>query len=561
MPSRNALLDYAVLDRTLPPIDWTGRDIRPSGIDILASSAPPPLPVAAPARRATPADELSDEMLDAYFQALASGARPPPAPADLGPAPPPAAVQAVEDASRGIDFADPRTGPVGRVPADTPSVLGVRTPPVARSAYEPVGEALAAFGTGRDDMLGAAARTAAPYVSGGARAARAVVNTAAELTGVPAAARAGRALAYDDTTRAVGNALMALPSRFAAIPGMFFNEAAAETEDPRRQTIRDLQKEIREGEQRAREVAARRYTGRTEADRLAARQAAVDAETRALQPTRDRLKRIQDQLDAEVDAAAAQRLAEERGAAYRSTPTNQAYPGVIYGTTGLGAAAGTILPMISARRPVVAFNARTADIETRWRAALDRAGDMNLPLATRRQAAQEAIGLRAQHQAALAAAPGDLTWGDRLRSGLTGGAMLDLGLVAPDFADYVYSFNDPTGPLHSSSGNAINPFTNPTRFGTGFSVGAALGGLGEEIGSRFPGQRTTLSYDAETNALMRRYPSLAGGRRRSGSKSPRRCRRPVRRRGARRQRGCPRGRPPLSKRAMVQERRRSRRGK
>jgi hypothetical protein len=68
MPSRNALLSIALLDRTLPPIDWGGRDIRPSGIGILAGAPPPPAPVAA---RIDPADELSDEMLDAYFQALA----------------------------------------------------------------------------------------------------------------------------------------------------------------------------------------------------------------------------------------------------------------------------------------------------------------------------------------------------------------------------------------------------------------------------------------------------------------------------------------------------------
>jgi hypothetical protein len=64
-----------------------------------------------------------------------------------------------------------------------------------------------------------------------------------------------------------------------------------------------------------------------------------------------------------------------------------------------------------------------------------------------------------QDDTVLAAAPGHITLGDQARSGLTGGAMLDLGLVAPDFADYVYSFNEPTGSLHSSSGSAVNPLT------------------------------------------------------------------------------------------------------
>jgi hypothetical protein len=110
----------------------------------------------------------------------------------------------------------------------------------------------------------------------------------------------------------------------------------------------------------------------------------------------------------------------------------------------------------------------------------------------------------------------DATWGDRAQTAITSGLATDAGIMAPDFFDYVYSMQDPEGPLHSSSASQLNPFNNPGRLTAGMLGGAGFGGVMEELGARFPRLFAPTGYEAETEAPLRRYPSLAPpkGRRR-----------------------------------------------
>ena len=155
---------------------------------------------------------------------------------------------------------------------------------------------------------------------------------------------------------------------------------------------------------------------------------------------------------------------------------NGYHPGVGYGTTALGMGLAAYLPFRGARGPALAYNRSVDDIATRWRGALDRANDMSLTLPQRRQAAQEAVGLRQQFNTARANVPEGVTVGDRLRTGAVSGLIADAGIMAPDLFDYIYSMGDPTGALHSSSLSQLNPASNPGRVAAGFLGGAAFGG-------------------------------------------------------------------------------------
>jgi hypothetical protein len=341
---------------------------------------------------------------------------------------------------------------------------------------------------------------AGPTLERGERFLRAIPPLVGEMTGVPAAGRAGEALAAGDYPQAAGQALMAAPSRLTAIPGMLLSEAGAQTPDPRQKRIKELDKQIAEREATIKGYADKIF--KTKQGRADATKIEQDAIGRA---TAERTK-LQDDINAEIKAAEDMRVAGERAAGWRNTPTATAYPGVQYGSAGLGAMGSAYLAFRGARRPVMQFNDRVRSIVDRQRAAIDQANDASLPAAVRNQARRTAQQAETDYQTAIAAQP-HLTLRDRLTVGGLSGAATDLGMMAPTIADYIYSFQEPEGSLHGYSESQLNPLNNPGRFGVGGLTGAFSGMLGQEVGEQFPGARIPPSHGTEATALPSRYQS------------------------------------------------------
>jgi hypothetical protein len=363
----------------------------------------------------------------------------------------------------------------------------------------PIADAIAQWGVERDTPFGEAARgSVAPMVNQGERLARAMLGTAGEMTGIPAAGRAGEALAEGNIPQAAGNALMAAPSRLAAIPGMLMSSASAAGPDPREARIRKLDADI-STTQRAIEQLGRRTP---DADRL-------EVLARPHQQMLDRLNKertgLQDAMDAEAAEARQREEAESRGAARRNTPTAQAYPAALYAAAGAGGLLSAMLAARGARQPVAQFNERVQSLVERQRSAIARANDTSLPAAERNQARRTAQAAQEGYDTAIASAP-RLTGRDRLTAALTSGAGTDIGLMALPFVDYVYSSTDPgAGDLRSYSIGQLNPIDNPGRFGAGAMMGGTLGVLGQELGARYPGVQIPPSLQAETEGLPTRY--------------------------------------------------------
>jgi hypothetical protein len=387
-------------------------------------------------------------------------------------------------------FTPPGRAPYGGMPGQ-----------FAGPAFNPLAEALASWGVQQPPGFWQnLSQWAAPGVDRAERMARGVVGMAGEATGVPAAGRAGEAFAAGEPMRGTGEALMALPSRMGAILGFPLSQAEAQTPDPRQARITKLDRDIA-GHRKTLEDLGRQNFRSTQA-RQNASKPYLDAIGSA-QAERDRL---QGQLDTEFKALTDQRLAEERGAAWRNTPTATAYPGVQYGSAGLGALGSAYLAFRGARAPVVQFNQRLQSVVDRQRAAIDKANDKTLTAAERNQARRTAEAAQREYGDMVANQP-HLTLGNRLTTGALSGAATDLGMMAPTVADYIYSFQDPEGALHGYSAGQLNPLENPGRFGVGAVTGGFAGMLGQEIGERFPGIRVPPSYAAETAGLPSRYQS------------------------------------------------------
>jgi hypothetical protein len=276
--------------------------------------------------------------------------------------------------------------------------------------------------------------------------------------------------------------------------------AQAGEPDPRVGRIQRLNAEIAQHRKTLEGFATKNFQS------TAARQNASKPYLDAIAKAQDEASRLQGQMDDEFKQANDLRIAEERGAAWRNTSTARAYPPVEYASTALGGLGSAYLALRGARGPVRQFNERLRSLVAGQRAAIDRANDATLPAAVRNQARRTAQAAEADYQAAVAGQP-RLSLGDRGLAFLGSGAGTDVGLMLPTFADYAYSFQDPTGPLHSESASQMNPLENPGRFGVGFLGGGMAGVLGQEIGERFPGVQVPPGYGAETAGLPARYAS------------------------------------------------------
>jgi hypothetical protein len=395
----------------------------------------------------------------------------------------------------------------------------------AAPAYNPIADVMALMGVQSNGPWQNLAAFA-PAVDQFERGARTIGGMGIEMTGIPAAQRAGEAAAAGRLPEAVGEAAMALPGRLASIPGVVVSEATAQaTADPRQRRIDTLTTDINKARDAITAIGARqpridsRLSGRARAEAEAAAAARLRTLTAPHQKIFEDLsaqrKALQDELDGERRDAAARKLAEEIAAQWRNTPSAQAYPTAQYASAGAGALGSGYLAFRGARRPVMQFNQRIADIVTRQRAAVAQANDTTLSATQRNQARRTAQAAQAEYDAAIANQP-HLTVGNRLTTGGLSGAATDLGMALPTFADYTYSSTQgPEGqPLRDYSLHQLNPIENPGRFGAGFLGGAFAGMLGQEIGEQFPGVRIPPGLQAETEGLPGRYqnPRAPGSR-------------------------------------------------
>jgi hypothetical protein len=388
-------------------------------------------------------------------------------------------------ADLGNPFTPPGRAPYGGMPGQ-----------FAGPAFSPLAEALASWGVQQPPGFWQnLARFAAPPVDQAERMARGVVGMTGEATGVPAAGRAGEAFAAGEPMRGTGEALMALPSRMGAILGFPLSQAEAQTPDPRQARITKLDRDIA-GHRKTLEDLGRQNFRSTQA-RQNASKPYLDAIGSA-QAERDRL---QGQLDAEFKALTDQRLAEERGAAWRNTPFARKYPGTPEAMAGVGATIGTAIPFMRARGATSGWNQRLQGISARWKSALDQANDTALPAAQRNQARRTAQAAEAEFNQAL----GEQPHMSRLGAAGIGAAATDFSLALPTGIDYLASRADPQGELAQYTTHSLDP-RNPElygRLGLGLIGGGALGEIGNELGSF--GARPPGGYSAETAGLPARY--------------------------------------------------------
>lgn len=366
----------------------------------------------------------------------------------------------------------------------------------AGDPYSPLASAMATYG---NQLPGGfwqdLSRWAAPGVNQVERAMAGVRGAAGEATGVPAASRAGEALASGDYMQAAGQALQALPSRLTQLPGMFLSEAAAQPQDPRLKRIQDLNTEITTREKRLQSYGNRQFPSK------AARADAVKAETDGIAAARTGAKALQDAMDSERSEAEAAERRRQSAAEWRQTPFARKYPGAPETMAGVGAAVGSMIPYARARGAVSGFNARIADIDQRWGEAVARAQNNRLSPQNRTAAANEARELQQEFNTVI----GQGAHNSRLGAAGIGAAGTDLGLVLPTGIDYIASRPDPEGELSKYTMHAISP-ANPDlygRLGLGLLGGGALGEIGNELGS-FGAQRPT-GHASATATLNKRY--------------------------------------------------------
>jgi hypothetical protein len=320
-------------------------------------------------------------------------------------------------------------------------------------------------------------------------------RVAGEMTGVPAAARAGQAFAEGNAMQGAGQALMALPGRLTALPGMILSEAGAAEPDPRMKAISDLNREIAQREKKLGSFPRINFPSR------AARADAVRIEESGIAAARARIKTLEGEMDQERKDAAARTQAEQSAARWAQTPFARKHPGIPETMAGVGAAVGSLIPFARARGTVGAFNTRIADLDQRWGDAVARARNNRLAPQARTQAANEARALEAEFRQVIA----EGAHNSRLGAAGIGAAATDLGLALPTGIDYLASRADPQGELGQHTMHSLDP-TNPElygRLGLGMIGGGALGELANELGS-FGAQRPT-GHHAATATLNKRY--------------------------------------------------------
>ena len=292
----------------------------------------------------------------------------------------------------------------------------------ASTAYHPIADALASWGVGQMEFWAHLAQRAAPGVNWAERAARGFLGAAGEATGLPSAARAGEAAAAGDYPRAIGQGLMALPSRLASIPGMFMSGAEAQAPDPRLKRIQELNAEISQREKRLQGYGNRQFPS------AKARADAVGVENAGITAARDEAKAIRDAMAGETAQAAAAERARLASAQWAETPTARAYPGSPAAMAGVGMLASLAIPYARARGAVGGYDTQVAELLTGWRAAIDRAKNTQLAPRTRTAAAAEARQFQTQFEAIAAAGP---RTGGHGRAFLEGVAPTELALAAP----------------------------------------------------------------------------------------------------------------------------------
>ena len=367
----------------------------------------------------------------------------------------------------------------------------------AGSSLAPIADALASWGVSQQPgVLQSLALQAAPGVNWLERAARGIGRAGLEASGIPSAARAGEAAAEGNYVEAAGQGLMALPSRFASIPGAFLSEAGAQAPDPRLRRVQELQAEITR-----RETTLRRY-GSRQFPSAKARADAVRLEEEGIRAARESITGIQAAMDAERQQAEAAERARLAGAQWAQTPFATKYPGAPSALAGIGAIASFALPYARSRGAVTGFNAEISDVARRLQEAIDRAKNTQLAPRTRTAAANEARALQVEFERIVGA--GAQT-GGHLRAFGEGAAPTELALALPSLIDYLSS--TPGSELRRYTMSSINPLENPGevlgRYGLGLGFGGALGEVGHTLGAR--GAQTPPSLAGEVSALNKRY--------------------------------------------------------
>jgi hypothetical protein len=417
-----------------------------------------------------------------------------------GPAIDPALARVLQQLEMvGIDWGAPGAGATPR-PAGPPAGQQFAAP-----AYNPIADVLARHGVQSNGPWQDLARWAAPAVNRVEGFARGVPGVALEMTGLPAAGRAGEALAAGNVPQAAGQAMMALPSRLAAIPGIVLSEASAQQPDPRLRTIRDLEADIARREKILEGYATRNFQS------TRARTDASAPHLSAISDARIRIKAINDEMAqerrdaeaarrAEESAATARRQSETDAETWRNTPLQQRYPGLLPTTIGSGLGLGMTVGGLYGGMRVRNYNARINDLNERWGDAVSRANNTRLGQARRQQAIDEARALQTEFEALAGRHPFS-SWTPALTA--AGGA--ELGAGGPAIANYALG-------IPGSADVFMDPMTYARLAGVGLPSAAfgKLMGTGIDAFTAHP-----TGYSAATEALPQRAPPAPRRRRRN----------------------------------------------
>ena len=379
-----------------------------------------------------------------------------------------------------ISYTEPRRQPYGGQVGAT-----------AGSSMGPMADALAAWGVQQPPgFFQNLANFAAPAVNQGERVLNAVPGMAAEATGLPSAARAGTAAAEGNISQAVGQGLMALPSRFAGIPGMILSEAEAAPPDPRQKRLDEIAKEISGRERTIKSYANKQFPtrqGRTDATKL---------EQDAIGTLQSEATRIRDAMNADVQRQLDAQRAAEAGADWAKKPFQQRYPGVLEGGVGTAATIGGVVPFLASRGRVRNFQSEIARLDTQIMEAVGRAntttlrqGQTHAALARERtQAANDARGLQAQRDALAQEGSGAGGVGHHLGAGALGGTLTEVPMAGSFAYDYLAGRSDPSGELYDKTIDQVNVVDHPGsvlgRYAIPFGLGAAMGFSGDFLGAQ-----------------------------------------------------------------------------
>jgi hypothetical protein len=329
----------------------------------------------------------------------------------------------------------------------------------------------------------------APAVEGGERVLGQVPGAAYEATGVPSAMRSGEALAQGDTMRGIGQALSALPSRAAAIPGMILSEAEAAPPDPRQKRLDDIARDIAKRENTIKAYANKQFPtrqGRTDATKL---------EQDAIGTLRGEATRIRDAMNADTQRQLDAQRAAEAGADWAKKPFQQRYPGVLEGGVGTAATIGGVVPFLASRGRVRNFTSEIGRLDDAIMDAVGRAnnttlrqGQTHAALARERtQAGNDARALQAQRAALAQEGSGAGGVGHHLGAGAAGGGFTELPMAGSLAYDYLAGRSDPSGELYDKTIDQVNVVDHPGsvlgRYAIPFGLGFAAGGVGDYLGS------------------------------------------------------------------------------